>query len=146
MLALTALLGCAGRGVDRDQATVVARMTTCPATPNCVSSDADGSARAIAPFTIAGNPTASWRALVAYVESQPRLTIKIQDVDYLHVEARSRVLRFVDDIEFQLRATEGQIAVRSASRVGLSDLGANRRRVEQIRSALIDDGVLKRTE
>ncbi|MEC7418575.1 MAG: DUF1499 domain-containing protein, partial [Pseudomonadota bacterium] len=51
-------------------------------------------------------------------------------------EARTRLLRFVDDVEFELREEAGIIAVRSASRVGYSDLGANRRRIEKIRQAI----------
>ena len=56
------------------------------------------------------------------------------------MEAKTRLLRFVDDVEFELRTGDGVIAVRSASRVGYSDLGANRRRIEKIRKALVPDG------
>jgi uncharacterized protein (DUF1499 family) len=56
--------------------------------------------------------------------------------DYLHAQSRSLLFRFVDDIEFQLRADEQLIAVRSASRIGYYDWGVNRRRVERIRELL----------
>ena len=56
--------------------------------------------------------------------------------DYLHAECRSALFGFVDDLELHLRASDGIIAVRSASRLGYGDLGVNRRRVESLRSAL----------
>ena len=55
---------------------------------------------------------------------------------YLHATFESAVFRFIDDVEFQLSPVEGVINVRSASRVGHSDLGVNRRRVEVLRAEL----------
>ena len=54
------------------------------------------------------------------------------------------MFRFVDDVEFHLRSAEGVIAVRSASRIGTSDFGVNRRRVERIRDRLIEAGAIRR--
>jgi uncharacterized protein (DUF1499 family) len=62
--------------------------------------------------------------------------------DYLHAECRSALFRFVDDLEIQLRPGEGIAAVRSASRVGYSDLGVNRKRVESLRAELAEAGVV----
>ncbi len=61
---------------------------------------------------------------------------------YVHAEARTSLMRFVDDMEFQLRSDENLIAVRSASRLGLSDLGANKKRLQAIRKALSELGVV----
>jgi uncharacterized protein (DUF1499 family) len=61
---------------------------------------------------------------------------------YVHAEERSRLLRFVDDLELLL-AEDGELLVRSASRVGNSDLGVNRRRVERLRRLLRDAGLLR---
>jgi uncharacterized protein (DUF1499 family) len=63
----------------------------------------------------------------------PRTKVVSSGADYLKAEARSAVFRFVDDVEFRLDAETGLIHVRSASRVGYSDLGANRKRVEALR-------------
>jgi uncharacterized protein (DUF1499 family) len=52
------------------------------------------------------------------------------------------VFGFVDDLELHLRAAEGVIAVRSASRLGYSDLGVNRRRIEDLRALLIKQGTV----
>jgi uncharacterized protein (DUF1499 family) len=48
---------------------------------------------------------------------------------------------FVDDLEFYFPREESVIHLRSAARLGESDLGVNRRRLEQIRLALKDLGV-----
>jgi len=63
--------------------------------------------------------------------------------DYLHAECRSAWFGFVDDLELHLRPSEASIAVRSASRLGYSDLGVNRRRVEDLRASLIGRQVLR---
>jgi uncharacterized protein (DUF1499 family) len=62
--------------------------------------------------------------------------------NYLHAECESAVFGFVDDLELHLRSLEGVIAVRSASRLGYSDLGVNRRRVERLRAMLARQGVV----
>jgi uncharacterized protein (DUF1499 family) len=62
---------------------------------------------------------------------------------YLHAECESAVFGFVDDLELHLRPDEGVIAVRSASRLGYSDVGANRRRVERLRAMLTRLGVVR---
>jgi uncharacterized protein (DUF1499 family) len=66
-----------------------------------------------------------------------------ETADYLHAECRSAVFGLVDDLELHLRQSEGIIAVRSASRLGYSDLGVNRRRVEGLRSSLIALGAIR---
>jgi uncharacterized protein (DUF1499 family) len=63
------------------------------------------------------------------------VTLVEQKPDYLHAEAQTRWLRFVDDVEFWINPQSGVIEVRSASRLGKEDLGANRKRVEMIRAA-----------
>ena len=65
----------------------------------------------------------------------PRTKVVRQDERYLHAEFTSALFRFVDDVELLLDADAGVVHVRSASRIRYSDMGANRRRVEAIRSA-----------
>lgn len=116
----------------------------CPDSPNCVSSDSPEEGHRIEPYRIANvSPSAAWSDLQRVVESRPRTAVVRATDSYLHVEESSRILGFIDDVEFQLRPSEGIIAVRSASRVGHSDLGVNRRRVEEIREALRAEGVIR---
>jgi len=130
------LTGCAGRtGATLDPADD-RTLAPCPATPNCVSSDATDSLHRIEPLAIGADPDAGWQALLAYLESTPGFTIKVHDDAYVRAEARTKIFGFVDDVQFQMRLDQGHIAMRSASRFGLSDLGANRKRLEAIRQAL----------
>jgi len=118
-------------------------LAVCPSSPNCVSSDASDSVHATPPFQLEVSATEAWPQVQDAVSALPRVQIvKATDV-YLHAECKSSLFGFVDDLELQLRPTEGLIAIRSASRVGFSDLGVNRRRVERLRAALINRGIIK---
>ncbi len=119
------------------------RLANCPSSPNCVSSDASDSAHSISAFQIIIPPTDAWRALRATLASLPRVQIvKVTD-DYIHVECSSAVFGFVDDLELHLRSAQNSIAVRSASRLGHSDFGVNRKRVESLRGLLTQRGVIR---
>ncbi len=112
------------------------RLSDCPATPNCVSSSAGDPEHRVDPLPYQGEASATVEAIAAALSGEPRTRIVTRDDGYLHAEATSRVFRFVDDVEFLADPAAGVIHVRSASRVGRSDLGVNRRRVERIRQAL----------
>ncbi len=75
-----------------------------------------------------------WRAPSSPAPPPPTACRRCEEEAYWHVEFRSRVFRFVDDVEFLFGPAGRQIHVRSASRVGYSDFGANRRRIEEIRA------------
>jgi uncharacterized protein (DUF1499 family) len=112
------------------------RLAPCPATLNCVCSCAEaGDEHAIAPLTFEGSPDEAWKRLGEVLAEQPRMAVVSETPTYRHVECTSRVFRFVDDLELLLDREGKKVHVRSASRVGRSDLGANRRRVEAIRRA-----------
>jgi len=125
-------------------------LAPCPQSPNCVCSDEDpSSSHYIAPFVSQTSeaalvPADAQRLLAAiatYLESRSEFRIVTQDENSLQIEARSRLLRFVDDIEMRVRGDS--VVVRSASRVGYSDLGKNRRRLESIRQAMIKQGFVR---
>lgn len=106
----------------------------CPETPNCVSSLAAEAGQRVAPLTFSGAPTAAWLRLQQVVETMPRARIVERTPQRLHVEFTSRIFRFVDDVVCVMDEAAGVIQIRSASRVGYSDFGVNRRRVETIHS------------
>jgi uncharacterized protein (DUF1499 family) len=108
-------------------------LAPCPASPNCVSSQATDAEHFTEPLSFSGEATLAWQRLKSALGTESRLSIVENSGSYLHAEARSLVFRFVDDIEFVLDPEAGVIQVRSASRVGYSDFGVNRRRVERIR-------------
>ena len=119
------------------------KLPPCPASPNCVSSDATDEAHRVEPYRLLVAPQQGWQTLLEVVVALPRTTVVTKTEDYLHAESRSALFGFVDDVEFQLRPADKTIAVRSASRLGYWDLGVNRRRVEQIRELLRARGVVE---
>ncbi|MGH8619197.1 MAG: DUF1499 domain-containing protein [Burkholderiales bacterium] len=88
----------------------------------------------IAPLRYQGDGAAAWARLQTLVEATPGASIVKREADYLYVTCTTSVLRFVDDVEFWLDPAGGVIQVRSASRLGESDLGANRARIEALRA------------
>jgi len=110
----------------------------CPPTPNCAASQAaPGDAdHYVAPIVFRTDATNAWAALVDAVGRSERAVIVAERPGYLHAEFSSRVLGFVDDVEFQLDAGAKRIHVRSASRLGRGDFGVNRARIEAIRARL----------
>jgi len=115
----------------------------CGHRPNCVSSNASNPRRRVGPWRLRTEPEAAWQTVRALVAETPRTQIIAEEAWYLHAEARSRLLRFVDDLELALDPEERLLAVRSASRLGYSDRGVNRRRVERLRELLVERQVIE---
>lgn len=111
-------------------------LAPCPSSPNCVLSDSEEKEHAIAPFVLTDPGAKAWSQIRAIVASLPRTKVVVDGENYLRAESRSFVFRFVDDLELELRPSQGAVAVRSAARVGYYDFGVNRRRVEKLRSLL----------
>jgi len=108
------------------------RLAPCPDTPNCVSSQSEGKNHAIAPLEYSSDKSAARETLKQVIKGMAGARIVTDEDDYLHAEFKSRIFGFVDDVEFYF-PEQSIIHVRSASRVGYSDLGVNRKRVEAIR-------------
>ncbi len=112
------------------------RLKPCPGKPNCVCSQAEGGYAAIAPLTLQGDAEAAMQALAEIVAAETGATIIEQQGDYLRAEFRTALMGFVDDVEFWCDRDAGCIHLRSASRLGYSDMGVNRKRIERLRAAL----------
>jgi uncharacterized protein (DUF1499 family) len=112
----------------------------CPSSPNCVSTEDPEKSHQIRPLFFSGTPESALTKLVKILSQMPRTRLVTQKDNYLHFECRSRIFQFVDDLEFYVDPQAKTIQIRSASRVGYSDLGVNRKRVEKIRSAFVKDG------
>lgn len=109
-------------------------LRTCPDKPNCVSTHATDESHAIVPFRYKKSRPEAKEALKAAIATLPRTKLVDEDESYLHYEFTSLLLRFVDDVEFLFDETTKTVHFRSASRTGYSDLGVNRKRMEQVRS------------
>ena len=109
------------------------RITPCPNTPNCVSSLDRKGDRFVAPLDYEGRLEDAKERLLQVIRSLPRAQVQEDRETYVRVVFTSFLMRFKDDVEFLFDDRVKQVHVKSASRVGYSDLGVNRRRVEKIR-------------
>jgi uncharacterized protein (DUF1499 family) len=134
LIVLAATLGCA-RGPN---VPLPAELAPPPSTPNCVHTEADpaDAEHHIAPYAFTEPPDAIWARLHEVVIAMPRVELVAEQPDYRHYVFTTGMMRFRDDVQFVLDRDEGVIRYRSASRVGQSDLGVNRRRMETIREVL----------
>ena len=132
LLLLMVLIGCQSLR-PANLGTHDGKLAPCPSSPNCVSSQSPDDAHRIAPLTYSGRAADAMKKLTVIVQTFPRTSVITISDSYLHTEFTSAIFRFVDDLEFLVDETAEVIHVRSASRMGYSDLGVNRKRIEQIR-------------
>jgi uncharacterized protein (DUF1499 family) len=110
------------------------RLSPCPDSPNCVSSQSTDSARFTEPLRYTGNLADARQRLIALLENSKRARLIRVEANYIHAEFRSLIFKFVDDVEFYFSSEDRVIHVRSASRTGYYDFGVNRKRVERLRA------------
>lgn len=113
-------------------------LESCPASQNCVVSQNADPKHIIEPIPYHIDRNKARETVLKVLTVVPRTEVVEQTDNYIHALSKSRIFRFVDDVEFYFPENENVIHIRSASRLGESDLGVNRRRMEQIRLALRD--------
>ena len=109
------------------------RLVPCPNSPNCVSTQSTDAKHRIDPIPYTTSTEEARNRLEEIVRAMPRTEVVRLEEDYMHLECRSRLFGFVDDVEFWFDDANKVIHCRSASRKGYSDMGVNRKRVERIR-------------
>ena len=114
--------------------TAAGTLRPCPGTPNCVCSEFADSDAVIAAIEFQGDPIDAWKNWLMTVAAAPGASLVTSQDSYLHAEFVTPWMRFVDDVECRLDYEHNLIHVRSASRVGRSDMQKNRRRVELLRT------------
>jgi len=139
-LIVMSAVACAGHAQESRTKTS-ADLAPCPDSPNCVSTKSNDPDRTMAPLPYLTSGRESMDRLVAIVREMKRATIVSATPSYLHVEFRSALFRFVDDVEFALDDSARVIHFRSASRTGYYDFGVNRKRMKEI-----SDRYLRATE
>jgi len=135
IISLILLAGCSGTIPDLQ--INKGELSPCPKTPNCVNSHAVGEKHYIQPIRYTGTRQEARTRLLQILEAEKRTKILTAQKHYIRAEFMSAVFRFIDDVEFYFpkeQAGETVIHIRSASRVGYFDFGANRKRIERIRS------------
>ena len=115
------------------------RLADCPDSPNCVSTLATDAQHLIPAIDWSHTDKTATEAIKQLISTEfPRARLVSESPGYLHFEFTSLIFRFVDDVEFLVDDENNQVHFRSASRVGYSDMGANRRRMEKISQRLAD--------
>jgi uncharacterized protein (DUF1499 family) len=115
-------------------------LATCPDKPNCVRSGAADPRHAIAPIAATAPLPDALAALVGIAAAMPGARVVTARADYAHLEFATPLMGFVDDVELAVDPAGGVIHVRSASRVGTSDFGVNRKRIDDLRRAFAAAG------
>ncbi|MHA1468358.1 MAG: DUF1499 domain-containing protein [Promethearchaeota archaeon] len=107
----------------------------CPKTPNCVSTMAsnDDKKHYISPISYISSQEEAVEKIIQIINSLKGTKIKVKEINYIHVIFSTKLLRFKDDVEFYFDDSSKIIHFKSASRIGSSDLGTNRKRMEKIR-------------
>jgi uncharacterized protein (DUF1499 family) len=108
------------------------KLTPCPGTPNCVSSQSDDQRHYLPPIPYHTSQAEAQSRLLELIRAMPRTNITAEEPGYVHVVFRSRVFRFPDDVEFYFDDEARVIHFRSAARLGTYDLGVNRKRMQRI--------------
>jgi uncharacterized protein (DUF1499 family) len=112
------------------------KLADCPSSPNCVNSQSQDALNKIEPLAYNSTPTEAMANLKAVIKNLEKTKIITETDNYLYAEFTSKLMGFVDDVEFLVDDSSKVIHVRSASRLGKSDLGVNRQRIETIRAKL----------
>ena len=131
---LLSLWACSAKTPESLAAKILA---PCPRSPNCVhTGENPGDPHFIEPIRFTEPPDEIWKQLHEVVVALPRVSVEVDDPDYRHYIFTTALMRFRDDVQFRLDREGRVLHFRSASRVGQSDLGVNRRRMERIREDL----------
>jgi uncharacterized protein (DUF1499 family) len=109
------------------------RLQPCPRRPNCVCSEDKGRPSYVKPLAFSGPAQSSWKRAKKIISDMGGQTV-LEENGYLWATFSSRIFRFIDDLELRMDNEKGVIHIRSGSRVGYSDMGANRRRCEDFRA------------
>lgn len=108
------------------------RLRPCSARPNCVCSEYKDLQSYVKPLAFSGPADSSWERAKRITREMGGKIVREDDC-YLWATFSTRLFRFVDDLELRMDEGNEVIHVRSGSRVGYSDMGVNRRRIEDFR-------------
>lgn len=111
------------------------KLAGCPHSPNCVSTSATTAEQTIAPLTYSEDTAVAQDRLVRLIQEMPSATIQTNEPGYIHAVFATPIMGYRDDAEFYFDEEAGEIQLRSAARLGYSDMGVNRDRIERIRAA-----------
>ncbi|MFX1326129.1 MAG: DUF1499 domain-containing protein [Promethearchaeota archaeon] len=104
----------------------------CPKSPNCVSTQSTSEKHKMSALSYNSSIEEAKRKIKDIIGTFKRTILISEEETYLHFEFRSATFKFVDDVEFYFDGSARLIHFRSASRVGWSDLGVNKKRMKKV--------------
>ncbi|MGR9050995.1 DUF1499 domain-containing protein [Halobacillus faecis] len=108
------------------------RLSDCPNSPNCVSTQTDQEEKKMTSLTFSKDMETTKSLIKEILSERQRTTIETENENYIHGVVESKWMKFKDDVEFYLDQKEEVVHFRSASRVGYSDFGVNKKRMQAI--------------
>lgn len=108
------------------------QLSECPDSPNCVSTQTKDSSKRMEPLPFIEDLPHSHTIIKSILSEESRVKLETVTEDYIHAVFVSKLFRFKDDVEFYFDRDNQVIHFRSASRVGYSDFGVNRKRMDTI--------------
>ncbi|MFK7820359.1 MAG: DUF1499 domain-containing protein [Planctomycetaceae bacterium] len=108
------------------------KLAACPESPNGVRTQAARETQKMEPISFTGDTAAVMERIKTVVGSTPRTRITEESETYLRSEFTTAIMRFIDDVEFFIDEDAKLIHFRSASRIGYSDMNANRKRMTEL--------------
>lgn len=134
LVGLVMMVGCTGKHVSTRKNTLV--LNGCSPLLNCVSSTAWIFYNKTAPFELLMPSSEAWPAIREVIAEIPRTEIMEASDVYIHAKCKTRVFRFVDNLELVLQPDKTTVSVRSSSTFALFDFGVNRLRIHSLRKKL----------
>ena len=131
------LANCTGSRPD-DLGIRSGKLKPCPPTPNCVSSMENPSDKEhyMSPVAFSRSVPELIYVIKKSIENRPRTQIIKEEPAYIYFENTSLIMRYVDDSEFFVDEKKKELHFRSASRLGSSDIGVNRKRMSELLEAI----------
>ena len=114
----------------------IMRLKKCPDSPNCVCTiDSEIDKKKMDALSYSGSLADAKNALKETISAMKNTQLQAEETDYLHFTFKTTLGGFIDDVEFEFDDASKKINFRSASRVGYSDMGANKRRMKKVGKA-----------
>lgn len=132
VLVVVAFLGMKNTRTPSGLGLVNGELAPVPKSPNAVSSQTDDPQKRVAPFPFKESLKSTRKAIKRALEAYGNITVQAEKENYLHAVSTTKWMRFKDDLEFFFDEKEKVVHFRSASRVGYSDLGVNRKRYREL--------------
>lgn len=130
LVAVLVLTGCTS---SPDKPVTLDLLPECGWLPNCVNTQSGRGVQHSEPIRA---DAGQWRELKSWIGEQEDWEITTEEKNFIQAVVKTPLMRFRDDVQLLYLPDENLIQVRSSSRLGISDLGTNARRVQTLREII----------